>query len=580
MAFDPDAYLQASSGGFDPDAYLEKKKEPEWSDLPGNAVEELKGFGKMGLKAAKGVIDPANIVESAMEGSLQPTKDYLTEGARGLARVPGAIYNDIKDTVTHPRDTLIKRPISTVMNVAGGIGLVGKGIGLLGKAGRAAEVGNVAEEAASVGSVAPEAATQGFRSAVKLRGKTYIGEPGEMHPDVVRKMAEAEGVPESEMLDTVSKIGDQGFTQGEKFLTRQEASAATGVPGEAASMRAAGKMNEAPDVPPAPQIGADAVTEGIMGAADKAKTAIKGPMDEVREILESKYQKASEKPGFKDVLGDKMIRNAQGMRFREMGGTPGQARVLVQKIGEDGLRELMDVAKEKGITSSPVGFRRRQATAALEQSSGRAIGGIRELASKRGAVHDANSIVNRIRERLDSDYLGKGTASGQKGAYMKALEDIKSAASSPDLLAKKISEMNRMATKNKMTQPTGAITDVANEASRLNNELIKKHLAPKEIEFYDQSLRDFGASKIFKKLQSFEVGREMGGRAGVGGLFRNLKQGAMDLGGNKVLENFYDKFGPKLKSDPNLTKNLASLSEGAIEDLLSSLDEAIDEVVR
>jgi hypothetical protein len=54
----------------------------------------------------------------------------------------------------------------------------------------------------------------------------------------------------------------------------------------------------------------------------------------------------------------------------------------------------------------------------------------------------------------------------------------------------------------------------------------------------------------------------------------------MDLGGSKVMENFFDRFGPRLKSDPALSRNLSSLSEGAIDDILASLDDAIDEIVR
>lgn len=308
--------------------------------------------------------------------------------------------------------------------------------------------------------------------------------------------------------------------------------------------------------------------------------SVKDHLAQAQDFVGQKYGQMAQKPGFKDIIGDAMIRRAQGMRYRELGGTPAQARILARDLGEDGLRELVDVAKHKGITRSPVGFVRRQATKELMESAGKGIGSIREMAAKRGAVHDADSLIEKIKSKLDSEYLGEGTASLEKGSYLKALEDVRTHAKTPDALAKKITDMNRRAVANKMTQPKGAITDVVNEASRLNNELVKKHLSPKEVEFYEDSLRDFAASKLFGKLQGYELGREMGGRSGPGGILRNIKQSAMDMGGSKVMENFYDKFGPRLKSTPGLTKNLSSLGEGAIDDLMSALDEALDEVVK
>lgn len=581
-----------------------------------NAVE----LGKSLAHGVGMVADPLGITESLMTGSMQPMKDKPMANLNMLKSIPGGIIDEGKRIGIGTAFTegpvagakqfgqaFYDKPLSTAIDVAPLAMPIGKAMGLR----RAAAPAAVAEEAIGL-SAAPEAAapaTAGFRSAIKLRGKTHIGEPGDMHPDVIRRMAEAEGVPESQMLDTVSKIGDQGFTQGEKFLSRAEASAAAGgARPEAASLMAEGKMEmplpnrmtppgspaqiapeaqgilNKPPAPPAPAAGAAEATvpmgatfqDTVANLKRQIPDAVQKPLEQVHDFVNQKFGKAAEKPGFGDIAGDAMIRKAQGMRFRELGGTPGQARVITDKIGEEGLRELMDVAKDKGITRSPLGFQRRAATKALEESAGRAIGGIRKIAAERGAVHNPKAIVKAIRAELDSKYLGKGSASGEKGAYLKALEDIKASGGRADKMAEAITDLNSYATKNKMTQAAGARTDVANAASRINNQMIKSKLGPKEVEFYEESLRDFGASKIFKKLQKFEVGREMGGRAGVGGLWRNIKQGAMDLGGNKVMEGVYEKLGSRFKSGK--INNLASLSEGAIDDLLSSLDDAIDEI--
>ncbi len=318
--------------------------------------------------------------------------------------------------------------------------------------------------------------------------------------------------------------------------------------------------------------------ETVNNLGRKVPPPIQEPLQQVKDFISQKYGETAAKPGFGDVAGDVMLRKAQGMRFRELGGTPGQARVLTQKLGEDALRDITDFAKEKGITRSPIGASRRAATKALNESSGRAIGGIREMAAKRGAIHDPNSLVSAIREELDPIYLGKGGASSEKGAYLKALQDIKASASTPDSVAQKITEMNRRAVKNKLTQPTGATTDVANAASRINNDLIQKHLSPEEFDFYKQSLNDFKNTKIINKLQNYEVGREMAGRSsGIGGLWGEAKDTFMKAGGSKVLENFYDTFGKRLKSGaPN---TIGALSEGALEDILTSLDDALHEFV-
>jgi hypothetical protein len=85
-------------------------------------------------------------------------------------------------------------------------------------------------------------ADPGMTVAIKLRGKTYTGKPGEIHADLITRMAKDLKEKPDDLIDAINKIGDQGFSEGGKFLTRSEAKALTGERPEAASMLASGKM--------------------------------------------------------------------------------------------------------------------------------------------------------------------------------------------------------------------------------------------------------------------------------------------------------------------------------------------------
>lgn len=306
---------------------------------------------------------------------------------------------------------------------------------------------------------------------------------------------------------------------------------------------------------------------------------VKEPLKEAGKFVESKYGQLAAKPGWAETLGDVALRKAQSMRFREMGASPGQIRKLMDKMGEEKLRSLSDLAEEKGITKPIVSSQIGKNIENLHETSGKTIGAMRELAAKRGAIHDPNGLVQAIKAELDKKYLQGGMASSEKGGYLKALKEISNTPPKADALAKKITDLNEYATKNQMIQKKGAFSDVANAASRINNQLIEKFLSPQEMEAYRQSLRDFGASQIFKRFYGFRAGRELAGRSGPGGILRNIKQTAMDIGGNKLVEKVLDKFGRKLKTNPGLAKDLGSLGEEALSDILSSLDEVIDETV-
>lgn len=503
----------ASKSTFDPDAYLAKTEE-----------KSIGGFAK---NLGKDVMGTVNSLGRLGEGLLLDTGPTVKNVVTSL---PGAVIEEGKrigvgELLTgHPINAVEKlggafyeKPLTTFLDVAPAAGVAGK----LTKAGKVARGAELAGEA---GSFLDEAA-QAAKAAPSL-------------VDDVTRVAGSAPSPVN--------LGDEAAS-----ILKQPSQIPT-------------------EVPPG-------IKESLSGLKEKIPTAIKGPLDEVGDFVNQRFQKAAAKRGFGEFLGDAAIRKAQDMRIQEIGFSPGQIKTLIERKGEDWVRSLADLAKEKQVTKPVSGYHIGKNIEALEQSSGNMIGGIRDIASKRGAIHDPNQLVQAIRSQLDSKYL-KGSGSSQKGAYMKALEDIKRAEPTAAGIAKAISNINEIKVGSKMTQPVGAMTDVANVASRMNNELISKFLGPKELSAYNEALRDFGAAKIMGRGRARKAALGMAGRAGVGGVMRNIKQKAMDVGGGKVMENFFDKIGPKLKQNPSLSKNLGDLSGEALSDLLSALDDAIDEI--
>lgn len=136
--------VQTDGGTYQVDT--EDKPETSWSDVPKNALGDIKGIAKTGVEASKNIIDPVNIWESAAAGSLDPTKEKLSGDFEKLKGMPGAVLNEAKQTLTHPIETFKQHPINTALNVAGAAGAVGEGLGMLGEAGEGAKVAELAKE--------------------------------------------------------------------------------------------------------------------------------------------------------------------------------------------------------------------------------------------------------------------------------------------------------------------------------------------------------------------------------------------------------------------------------------------------
>lgn len=483
------------------DEAIEKPSIP-WSDVPKNAVEDVKGIGRSMAEQGKRILDPTGVGEAIMTGNTEPIQKAAFEP---LHQIKG-FGEQIVNTATHPIETFKKHPVSTGMLAAP----------LLGKLMGGAEI-------------APEMGAEIPKAAPIAEGANRIPPPA---PNPIN------------------------------------------LPPEAANIL---KESPRPSIPPPEASSFSKLADQVKGKIPKE---VAEPMDQVSDYLQKQYGKVSEKPGFANTIGELLTRKAQGMRLKEMGISPGQARKIVEKYGENKLFELSDLARDKGITEPVLGYKVGRKIEELKSNSGNDIGQIRKTAASRGAIHNPEMLVKSIQAELDPVYLGKGVNSGQKGAYLKALQDIKSAASDPETLAKKITNLNDYASKNKLTQTTGAISDVANAASRANNNLIKKVLTPAEADNYSAALKDYAASKLFKKFYGFKVGRELAGRSGVGGMIKNMYQWGMDTFGNKFVENVSDGVGNALKKNPGMVKNPKMLMDEVLNQMSDTLDEIGDEFVQ
>ncbi len=511
-----------------------------------NIPSDIKGIATGAFNLAKPVVDPLGITESAMKGSFDPMIERATgqtgrEAFKQAAGIPGGLIEEgkrigIGELATgHPinaanqfTSAFQEKPVSTALDVAPFLSPFMKG---------APVEAPLAEEAASTAAkVAPETASAGLRSAVKLRGKTYVGEPGELHVDVIRKIAETEGIPESEVYDVVNKIGDQGFAKGNEFLTRQEAAAQTGVKGEAASLRAAGKLEP----------------EGTFeNLKRKIPQDIQDPMKQVGEYLKKQYGQTAGKPGMANIAADYLKEHAQNMNLKEMGAAPGQVR----KIGVERAHELADYAEQNDLVGPKIGTQGRERLVAKKlEDAGGAVGAFRKMATDRGAIHDPETLVNQVRANLDAKYLKGGMHSGQKGTYAKALQELKNAGKTPQEMADKVTEMFKEAkNQNPLGKPTGPLADVAHQVRDLNQKLIKQHLSPEEMTLYEKSLEDYGALTQIREFVKRRSSTEAGGRLGPGsGISRAAVQKFLDAFGYRTEARIASKLADYIRKNPDV----------------------------
>jgi hypothetical protein len=566
-----------AAGGFKaPDDDLDPKT---LAGFGHNVVEDVKG-------TAKGFVD---LGQGLMEHPVDTIKN-----------VPGALVGEGKriglgELLTgHPINAAEKfgnaaydKPLSTLMDVAPVVGAAGKALGFGGAAAEAADAAGTAAKAAEVAGeaekVAPaaEAATEAAKAAetglpvVPPGAKT--GPPHALFSyndsygpgGTPRSMYTIFGDPEHPVFKQTAPSGSGGHGStipkadvealGIPITGREPRSVGKFEPLEAPG--AAPKAEVPPTPPPAPSLADD--------AAAKA--------NEVKNYISHGYEGFAKKPGAVSNLADYVQEKSQMMSAQQMGFTPLQNRQLGATPTEQ--LQTMRAIGQYGIDSnivSPAGGLRHmvEMNAKLLNDAGETIGDLRKEAD---AKFDPKTMVmdplQEIHKQLDPVFA-RGARSGESGAYQKALETVEDGKPTFQGMADVSTKLNHAANEaNRLQQPHGAFTDIANVISRIENDRIRAILGPEKAAKYDQALKEFGINKKIEAALKRKVGGEVK-RMGPGSLTSNLTQKALDEVGYRVGARAANKLATTIKGNPAAAKSLPSL----FKEFANHVDETAGEV--
>lgn len=314
--------------------------------------------------------------------------------------------------------------------------------------------------------------------------------------------------------------------------------------------------------------------ETVSNLKNKIPGEVKEPLKQVGDYLNSKYGQIAQKPGWGQTLGSYANEHAQNMALKTAGFSPAQIR----KIGIPESRALGDLMLERGMVSGKVGPQGLERMVNEAHGvAGNTIGGIRKIATQRGAIHDMDQVVNAIKTKLDPVYT-QGLKAGEKGSYMKALAELKRTEPTADAVSKKISELFSESKKmDRLKQPSGATADVARELRDINEGLIKKKLSPKEIDTYEKSLDEYGAMTQIKEGLKRRNSMEAGGRLGPGaGLSRMMIQKFLDSVGYRTEAQIAKKLSGWIKEHPEAASSPKALFQKYIDEAAEAVDEMGD----
>lgn len=303
------------------------------------------------------------------------------------------------------------------------------------------------------------------------------------------------------------------------------------------------------EVPPeqAPPIGASDATN--------LKNPIQDKANEVKNYVSRGYEGFAKKPGAIADVADWVQSKSQMAAAEQMGATPLQAR----QIGHEGMRAIGQYAIDHDIVSPTVGIRgMRLKNTELLSNAGKTLGDLRKAAdSVRNPLETPIDTLQAVRQKLDPEYLS-GTRPGSN-EYQMALKNIEKSDPSFEGMAKTATKLNHLANEaNRLNQPHGPYTDVANEMSRINNERIKQILGPQKAAQYDQALKEYGVNKKISEFLKRKEGGEVK-RLGPGSLTSNLVQKGLDEFGYKTAAKVGNKLSTSILKNPSLAKSLPSL---------------------
>lgn len=201
---------------------------------------------------------------------------------------------------------------------------------------------------------------------------------------------------------------------------------------------------------------------------------------------------------------------AGNMGEESMGRLHGTTRAQFKQMGDADFGEAMRESFGQGDADYTLGnIGRRQAINERVAQLGNDIGDIREATK---TVIPPEEMAAKLQERLSGSYGPGGANFKDEGALMRELENIKQIKNpSAGEYADYASSINRNVTKNKLFQPTGVETDVANQLAHLNDETITGELSPDMAEHYGQLKESFGNAKPLQAMEQAGQAKEVTG---------------------------------------------------------------------
>lgn len=294
--------------------------------------------------------------------------------------------------------------------------------------------------------------------------------------------------------------------------------------------------------------------------ADKIKGAIPkavvDPMQEVNKYLQAQYGKRAADPGAIQTMVKYLRQHAQNMTLKDLGASPMQ----VKSMGADPARAIAQTAMDKGVSGPTVGtIGMKEKMNSIQNAAGQQIGALRKIADTRGTPPSIEDVTNAVKAKLEDKYT-KGIESDQNSKYQFALNQLKNAQPTHQGLADLATDLHGKATKaTKLKEDPGALVDVANEVSRINNASVHQMLNPKEQAAYDAALKDYGATNKMQQFFARKESREAGGRMGPGGGIRHVMQDFLDQFGYKAQARIASKMADTIGKNPGIAKDLPSL---------------------
>jgi hypothetical protein len=533
------------------------------SDVATNAVKEAKALpaqipkmAEQGLGIASAPIDALKAIPELIEGK-SPSETSIAQDVSPI--VPG-VENTAK-TIAHPVESFRQAPINTAMTAAGLFGLV--------------KLGDVEKPPTSE---APVTEVAKALPTVEPTETMYHGTSAKA-ADAIRKGGFNSDkifvTKDKDLANQYAKWATEHYNKGdtpeimEVQVPKSELAKSHDLEfGEPVNTETANKatgknwtVDDYLNNKGTFQLGKDIANKGINRPApmqipfqNEAQEAL-GKAKEVKDYISRGYEGFAKKPGAIADVADYIQGKSQMAATQQMGATPLQAR----QIGHEGMRAIGQYALDNGIVGPTVGLRgMRLRNTELLDNAGKTLGDLRKQAdSVRNPLETPVDTLQAVRQKLDPEYMS-GTRTGA-AEYQMALKNIENSDASFEGMAKTATKLNKLANEaNRLNQPHGPYTDVANEMSRINNERIKQLLGPQKAAQYEQALKEYGVNK---KISEFLKRKEAGEvkRLGPGSLTSNLTQKMMDEIGYKTAAKVGNKVSTSILKNPSIAKSLPSL---------------------